>query len=294
MSRRQPVAPCESSVARMLEIFDVEPDGNRQFRGVSDGGSRRVVDGSQLLAQAIVACSKTFPRHTARSAHAVFLRVVDDERTLRFDVDVLHEGRTFAGAVVSVVQGERRCASVTVLMDVEHPDVIRHGAAIPPVCPPLDAVPCAMPMEGRELRLDGAHDPDDPEDVGPPILDAWLHYSLVPQDPALAKALIAHFTGHLSISTTMRPHRGFGTSMAHDDLSTGVMAISVTFHEPVVWDGWLLYHHESVQVGRGMAFVRGQVFTEEGELLASYSQDGMIRAFAPDASERTKPVAERL
>src|SRR5580704_19333064 len=118
MSGRQPVAPSGSSVARMLEIFDVEPAGSRQFRGVSDGGGRRVVDGSQLLAQAIVASSKTFPSHTARSAHAVFLRVVDDERTLNFDVDVLHEGRTFACAVVSVVQGERCCASVNGLMVV--------------------------------------------------------------------------------------------------------------------------------------------------------------------------------
>jgi acyl-CoA thioesterase len=68
----------------------------------------------------------------------------------------------------------------------------------------------------------------------------------------------------------------------------------VTFHEPVVWNGWLLYHHESSQVGSGMSFVRGQVFTEESELLASYSQDGMIRAFALDASDRVKPVARRL
>ena len=107
----------------MLEIFDVEPSGDRQFTGVSDGGGRRVVDGSQLLAQAIVACSKTFPNHTARSAHAVFLRVVDDERPLQFNVDVIHVGRTFAGAVVSILQGGPSCASVTVLMDVEHPDV---------------------------------------------------------------------------------------------------------------------------------------------------------------------------
>ena len=147
---------------------------------------------------------------------------------------------------------------------------------------------------GRELRLDGVRDPNDPEEFGPPTLDAWLRYATVPQDPALAKALIAHFTGHLSISTTMRAHRGIGTSMAHDSVSAGVMAISVTFHEPVRWDGWLLYHHESAFVGSGMSFVRGQVFTEEGALLASFSQDGMIRAFAPDASEREKPVAQRL
>ena len=224
----------------------------------------------------------------------MFTRAVDDEHPLRFDVDVVHEGRTFASAVVSVVQGDRRCASVTVLLDVEHPDVIRHGSEMPPVGPPTSANPCPMPMEGRMLRLDGVHDPNDPDEVGPPVLDAWLHYSPVPHEPALAKALIAHFTGHLSISTTMRPHRGIGTAMAHHELSTGVMAISVSFHEPVRWKGWLLYHHESVQAGSGMSFVRGQVFTEEGELLASFSQDGMIRAFASDAPERDKSVAERL
>jgi acyl-CoA thioesterase II len=283
-----------SSVARMLGIFDVEPAGDHQFTGASDGGTRRVVDGSQLLAQAIVAGSKTFPRHTARSAHAVFFRVVDDERPLLFDVDVLHEGRTFASAVVSVVQGQRRCASITLLMDIAHPDVIRHRAGMPSVRPPAESIVSIMPMEGRELRFDGVRDPNDPDEVGPPVLDAWLHYSTVPPQPALAKALIAHFTGHLAISTTMRPHPGIGTSMAHDDLSTGVMAILVTFHEPVAWDGWLLYHHESTQVGSGMSFVRGQVFTEDGRLLASFSQDGMIRAFTPAAPEQAKSVAERL
>ena len=294
MSDGRPPSAGASSVDRMLEIFDVEPAGGRQFTGFSDGGVRRVVDGSQLLAQAIVACSKTFPHHTARSANAVFLRVVDDERPLGFDVDVLHEGRTFASAVVAVFQGGRRCASVTVLMDVVQPDIIRHEASAPPVGSPRDAIRCPMPMEGRELRLVGVRDPNDPDEVGPPVLDAWLHYSVVPREPALAKALIAHFMGHLSISATMRAHEGVGTSMAHHDLSTAVMAISVTFHEPVHWDGWLLYHHESVQVGKGMSLVRGQVFTEPGALLASFSQEGMIRAWTADASERAKPVAERL
>ena len=165
---------------------------------------------------------------------------------------------------------------------------------MPPVAPPADAIRCPMPMDGRELRLDGLADPNDPDEFGSSVLDAWLRYSTVPREPALAKALIAHFTGHLSISTTMRAHQGIGTSMAHVTLSTGVMAISVTFHEPLAWDGWLLYHHESAYAGSGMSFVRGQVFTEEGELLASYSQDGMIRAFSRDAAERTKPVTQRL
>ena len=246
-----------SSVERMLAVFDVEPEGGGRYTGTSDGGNRSVVDGSQLLGQAIVAASKELPDHRVQSAHAVFTRTVDDVRPVRFDVDVTHRGRTFAGAVVTVGQGDRRCATVALLLDTPADDVIRHSAVLPPVGHPDEAVPYDMPMVGRELRLVGVDDPNDPDDVGPPVLDAWLRYRAVPVRSDLARALVAHFTGHLSISTAMRPHRGMGTALSHHHLSTAVMSITVSFHDPVSWDGWLLYHHESTQVGGGMSYVRG-------------------------------------
>lgn len=283
-----------SSVEWMLAIFDVDPAGEHRFVGTSDGGVRRVVDGSQLLGQAIVAASKTLPGHTVRSAHAVFSKAVDDERPLWFDVDVTHEGRAFASAVVAVGQGDRRCATVTSLLDVVQEDVIRHTAPMPEVGTPGDAIPYDMPMAGRELRLVGVEDPNDPDEVGPPALDAWVRYALVPARSDLARALVSHFTGHLSISATMRAHAGIGTSMAHDTISTAVMSINVTFHDPVPWIGWLLYHHQSTYVGAGMSYVRGQVFTEDGSLIASFGQEGMIRAFAPAGVVRSLPVEARL
>jgi acyl-CoA thioesterase len=278
----------------MLELFDVRPVGDHRYTGSSDGGARRVVDGSQLLAQAVVAASKEFPDHRVRSAHAVFTRAADDERELWFALDVTHRGRTIAGTVVTVGQGDRRCATVDVLLDAPAADVIRHAADPPPVGGPADAIPYDMPLEGRELRLVGTDDPNDPEEVGPPVLDAWLRYRPIPDRDDLARALIAHFTGHLSISTTMRPHRGVGTSLAHHRLSTAVISLGVAFHDPVDWDGWLLYHHESTQVGGGMSYVRGQVFTEEGVLLASFSQEGMIRGFGNDPVAHAVPADARL
>jgi len=65
----------------------------------------------------------------------------------------------------------------------------------------------------------------------------------------------------------MRAHEGIGTAQSHLTVSTAPMTISVSFHEPVRWDGWLLYTHESTQVGAGMSYVRGAVHTEEGELI---------------------------
>jgi acyl-CoA thioesterase len=278
----------------MLDIFDVVEDGPGRWTGGSDGGDRRVVDGSQYLAQAVVAASKALPRHTVRSAHAVFSRAVDDERPLWFDVDVTHEGRTVAAAVVTVGQADRRCATVSILADTVEEDVVRHADPMPDVGAPGDATPVDMPMDGRTLRLVGVADPNDPDEVGPPELAAWVHYDPVPVRSDLSRALVAHFTGHLSISATMRAHPGVGTAQAHRTLSTAVLSISVVFHDPVTWDGWLLYHHRSTQVGGGMSHVRGQVFSEQGVLLASFVQEGMIRPFGDAPGEVSRPVEERL
>jgi acyl-CoA thioesterase len=264
-----------------------------RFVGASDAGARDVIDGSQALAQALVAASKALPERSIRSAHAVFARALRAGAPIEFDVDVFHAGRSFATAVVTVSQGSRACATTTVLLDRPEPDVVRHGDGRPAAAGPSEALEVAMPMEGSKLRIVGLADPNDPDEVGPPELLAWLRYSNVPERDDLAKALLAHFTGHLSISTSLRPHGGLGTAMAHGTLSTAVLTIGVAFHEPVRWDGWLLYRHESSHVGAGMSYVRGQVFTEDGALLASFVQEGMIRHLTPELA-RDVPEAARL
>ncbi|MGI8334199.1 acyl-CoA thioesterase [Actinomadura scrupuli] len=287
----------ESTLERMIGLFDVEPldPARTRFAGDSDGGGRQVVDGSQILAQSLVAAGKALPGRTVRSAHALFVAVADPAKPLEFTVTPVRAGRSFASATVTVGQGDRTCAIGTVLLDHPQPDVIRHDRwAGPPVAGPGAAYPADMPVRGRRLRIEGVRRHSSPDEVGPPIMDAWLHYDAVPQRDDLRRALLAHFTGHLSVSTTMRAHPGIGTSQAHQTVSTAVMAIGVSFHDPVRWDGWIRYHHESTYVGAGMSYVRGQVLTEEGRLVASFTQDAMIRAFEPTGPATSVPVESRL
>jgi acyl-CoA thioesterase-2 len=195
----------------------------------------------------------------------------------RIEIDVVAEGRSTATAVVGVSQNGRRAITVTTLLDVPTGDVIRHHLPRPQVAAPYDAHDGGMAMAGREVRLVDVVDVNSPDEVGPPELYAWLHYDPIPSRDDLAKALIAYFTGHLGISTTMRAHEGIGTAQSHLTVSTAPMTVSVSFHEPVTWTGWLLYTHESTQVGAGMSYIRGAVHTEEGELIASFTQDALIR-----------------
>ena len=271
------------SVDGLLELFEVRPDGPDRFTAETGGDvgagqdERQVVEGTQVVAQAIVAVAKRFPDKSVRSAHAVFSRAVAVGPPVELVIDVVHEGRSTATAIVAVQQNGRRCLSVTVLADVPTGDVIRHHLPRPQVAAPADANASEMPMIGRELRLVDVVDVNSPDEVGPPELYAWLRYDPIPTRDDLAKALVAYFTGHLGISTTMRAHPGIGTSQAHLTVSTAPMTISIAFHEPVRWDGWLLYTHESTQVGAGMSYVRGTVHTEDGELLASFAQEALIR-----------------
>ena len=273
--------PTPWTVQALLDLFEVVPAGENLFTaqtGPAGEEDRQVVEGTQVLAQSIVAAAQRFPDKSIRSVSAVFARaVMVGAGPVQLGIDVISEGRSTACAVITATQNGKRCITITVLADVPTADVIRHQMPRPDVAAPVQAHASPMPMTGREVRLVDVVDVNSPDEVGPPELYAWLRYDPIPARDDLAKALLAYFTGHLGISTTMRAHEGIGTSQAHLTVSTAPMTLSVSFHEPVRWDGWLLYTHESTQVGAGMSYVRGAVHTEEGALLASFTQDGLIR-----------------
>jgi acyl-CoA thioesterase-2 len=49
------------------------------------------------------------------------------------------------------------------------------------------------------------------------------------------------------------------------------------FHEPFRADEWLLYVTDSPWSGGSRGFARGQIFDRSGKLVASVSQEGMLR-----------------
>ena len=274
-------ADTQWTVQDLLDLFDAQPTGPDTYTvetGLAGVDERQVVEGTQILAASIVAAAKRFPEKSIRSAYSVFARaVLVGAGPVELGIDVISEGRSTATAVVTATQNGKRVITTTILADVPTADVIRHQLPRPQVAEPAQAHESSMPMVGRQVRLVDVHDVNSPDEVGPPELFAWLHYDPIPTRDDLAKALIAYFTGHLGISTTMRAHEGIGTSQAHLTVSTAPMTVSVSFHEPVRWDGWLLYGHESTQVGAGMSYVRGAVHTEAGDLIASFTQDALIR-----------------
>ena len=94
----------EWTVQGLLDLFDVPADGQDRFvgdTGIAVADERQVVEGTQVLAQAIVAVAKRFPDKSVRSAHAVFSRAVTVGSPIELVLDVVAEGRSTATAIVA-------------------------------------------------------------------------------------------------------------------------------------------------------------------------------------------------
>jgi acyl-CoA thioesterase-2 len=263
-------------------VLDVQPAGQGQYRYTprGDWSARPVVEASQLLAQVIVAASREAPGRRAVAASMAFPRAADATSPYSIDLEPVSVGRTFACFGARAVQGDRTCGVGTVLLDVTADSVIAHSERIDVGAGPDGAVPFDMGVTGRDLRIvDGAYtgDPDAP--VGPPELDAWVRFDTVPDDPAIHAALLAQFTGHLSVGAALRPHAGIGEDQAHVTLSCAINAISLSLHADVRADEWMLYRHRSTFAGDGMSHAECRVHDERGVLLASFTVDAMVRTF---------------
>ncbi len=243
---------------------------------------RPVVEASQVLGQAIVAAGRRAPDRRVINASMIFTRVIDSRIPFELELDEVANGRTFSGLIVRAVQNDKVGAAGTLMLDVTAPDVMRHQVDAPNVAGPAEAAPYDMGVAGRDIRVvDNAYNNDPDAPVGPPLLDAWVRYTDVPDDPVMHAALMAQFIGHMSIAAAMRPHAGIGQSQAHKTLSTGVNALNLSIHADVRADHWLLYHHDSTFAGDGMTHSSCTVHDEGGALVASFSADCMVRAMPP-------------
>jgi acyl-CoA thioesterase II len=272
--------PTWGDAADLLALIDVQPIGDGRFVGPPyRDTTRNVVEGGQLLAQAVVAAAKTIPGQRVTTAHMIFSKAAAFDAPLDISLDVLRRGRTFSTVEVRVAQADQLRAAGLLLLDAGAPDVFRAQAEMPDVPGPGEAVPFDMRVTGRDLRIvDGAYDPD-PDRVGPPQIYAWMRFRDAPDEPYLHSALMAQSTTHWTIAAAMRPHEGFGEADAHVTLSTGIMSISMAFHDDVDVTQWLLYANPATHAGRGLAQGEGRVFTEDGRHVASYSVQSMIRRF---------------
>ena len=281
-----------AELKELLEVLDLEPVGEGRFRAQNfSEGPGGVIFGGQLLAQSIVAGGTIDLTKEVKSIHTVFARGGDLSKPLDIEVEAMHTGRALASSTVTIRQGDRLCTRSLVLLSAVEPDLIRHGADAPSVARPEESP--AGPVEAGfwEVRIVDGVDLSDPAAVGPPELFVWIRFPDADAQGVIGQALLAYATDGFLIATAMRPHEGIGQAMSHVSISTSVLSHTLTFHEPVDASQWHLLAQESPYAGRGRSYGRANIFGPDGQLVASFVQDNMIRDFPegqrPQAGERS-------
>jgi len=273
--------PRWGDLADLLLLMDVEPAGPGLYASpLYEDRRRNVVEGSQILGQAIVAASKEVPAQRAVSAHMIFSRPARFDLPLLFRVTVVRRGRSFSTVSVEADQDGKSVASALVLMDAGAPDKIRGQVAMPTVPGPDGSPFHDYGMTGRDVRFVNGDYGRPPDYIGSPEIFGWVRHRDVPPEARLRQALLVQFTGHMTIAAALLPHPGLGESLVHVTLSTGVLAITVALHDDAHLSDWLLYANPAIYAGRGLAQGEGRVFGEDGRLVASYTVQAMVRDFA--------------
>jgi len=258
----------------VLKLDELEPGRFRvrQPREAAEG--RDVVFGGQYLAQMLMAAERMNGGKDVKSIHAIFARVGTYTQPIELVAEEMQGGRTWASHTISAMQGGRLLARGMVLSSIDDPDLMRHSPAAPAAPPPGGPPVSILSFEGAVTTAAGSVDLSG--DV--PCDKVWHRYPGHFTSVAANQAILAWATNGQLIGLAMKAHRDtVDISQAHRTLSTGVIGHTINFHERFDVGAWLLISQEATYAGRGRVHGRGLVFTEEGRLVASFTQDSMAR-----------------
>ena len=278
----------------LLDLLDLEQIEVNIFRGRSPDERRQRVFGGQVAGQALVAAGRTVPAdRPVHSLQAYFIRPGDPAVPLVYLVDRVRDGRSFTTRRVSAVQhGE---TIFTLSASFHHPEPgLEHADPMPDV-PPPEAVERRQDRLARvlgEASVPWRDSPIDLRSIGPLPVEAerdpslrttknlvWLRVDgELPDDPLLHVCLMTYASDMTLLDSVLIGHglswwdgRTTGASLDH----------AMWFHRPFRADRWLLYAQDSPVAHGGRGLARGEVFTEQGQLVVSVVQEGLIRTVQP-------------
>jgi acyl-CoA thioesterase len=278
-------------------ILQLHPVDAHTYEGAPEhGGDRRnVVFGGQILAQMIIAANldRNIDRadnKEVKSIHAIFARAGDYTQPIRYEVERIHDGRTIGSDTVTFTQGGQIMSRGMILWSSDEPDLIRHTEHIsmPEVGDPEGPghKPDGRVFPGaRGLIVDGIDTWSDDEPLRPALQNVWTRFDHDYSTP-VNQAILSWATDGYLIGTSMLPHEGHNEGHAHKTISTGVVAHTLNFHDRFRADEWLLMAAESIWAGRGRTHGRCNIWTRDGRLVATYTQDNLVRGFA-DGKDHT-------
>lgn len=288
-----------TAVQELLAILDLERLEHNLFRGRSPDTSWQRVFGGQTIAQALVAAQRTVdPDRHVHSLHGYFMLGGDPKVPIVYEVDRIRDGGSFTTRRVVAVQHGRAIFSLEASFQVDE-----HGLEHQKPMPAGVPRPESLPSQQEVVEKYGSAVPDAilrywrrerPLEMKPVILKhytsrerldpeqhVWIRTTgALPDDRGIRAAVLAYLSDMTLLDTSTFAH---GRAIFDRDIQAASLDHSMWFHRQHALDGWLLYTMDSPSTHGGRGFTRGALYAEDGTLVASVAQEGLIRLRTPPA-----------
>lgn len=280
----------------LVTLLALERLEENLFRGQSQDLGWGTVFGGQVLGQALSAATQTVGRALeVHSLHSFFLRPGDVTRPIVYEVDRIRDGKSFATRRIVAIQGGAAIFNMAASFQTRE-EGFDHQDPMPIAPPPEECTSdreqyathaAKLPALLRErllaphpieIRIVGANPQDDDPfapAARPPARMTWLRASdSLPDHPPLHPCLLAYASDYAFMTTALLPH---GVSWLTPGMQVASLDHIMWFHRPFRADQWLLHVMDSPSASGARALVRGRVFAQDGRLVASTAQEGLIR-----------------
>lgn len=276
---------------KLVELLDLSPTGDDHYQGDSEDLGFPNVFGGQVLGQALMAGCRTVEDRLPHSLHAYFLRPGNHSLPIDYEVQRVRDGGTFSVRRVIARQEGKEILTSSMSFQVAE-DGFDHQFDMPAAADfeglpsEADYVEKLLPHIPDAMKAKIARDrpieirPIDP--VNPlkpkakaPHQQSWMRaQGDLPDDPILHRCLLAYASDFTFLGTSLNPH---GVTFMSKNMQVASLDHAIWFHRDFRMDDWLLYDKDSPSAAGGRGFNRGNFFNRDGVLVASTTQEALIR-----------------
>ncbi len=286
------------AVQTLVESLQLERLQLNLFRGITPDGMGPRIFGGQVISQSLLAAYETVEERICHSLHCYFIRPGDPRVPIVFEVDRSRDGGSFTTRrVVAVQHGEQIFNLAASFMapqsGFEHQSDMPsgpHWSELPDEAEMMAEFMKTAPEEmkkwmGRERPIEmRAQDARSYWQSGPkpPVSQNWFRCRTpIGDDAHMHQVILAYASDMNLLSTGMRPH---GVHWQTPGFQSASLDHAMWFHKATDFNQWHLYAHDSPSASGGRGFIRGSIYAEDGTLVASVAQEGLMRLKGPKPS----------